>query len=136
MAFPLDRKATTAEMGAFTNAGGKFYIAVTTAGGTIPEARPSALSEAEYEAVDWKEVGNGGSLPESGTQSNIVNYDTLGTTVTQKAKGVSDAGSGTLEVARNATDGGQIALRAAAATKFYYAFKVQLTDAPSSDYTN
>src|SRR5690606_27926337 len=51
-------------------------------------------------------------------------------------KGISNAGDPPIEVARNPTDLGQIALRAAAATKFNYAFKIEDNDAPSSSYTN
>lgn len=113
---------------AFTNAGGKFYICVTP--------KPDDLTQEQFEALTWVEVGNVGALPESGVSSNIVSYDTIDTDVTQKNKGVSDAGSGSLEVARKDTDAGQIALRAAALTKFYYATKRELSDAPSDDYTN
>lgn len=115
-------------MSAFTNAGGKFYICTTP--------QPSDLTQEQFEALSWVEVGNVGSLPESGVNTNVLKYDTLDTDVSQKSKGVSDAGTGTLEVARSHTDTGQIALRAAAATKFFYATKRELTDAPSDDYTN
>lgn len=113
---------------AFTNAGGKFFICTT--------AKPTDLTQEQFEALVWVEVSNVGSLPESGTNTNVVSYDTLDTDVTQKAKGISDAGSGSLELARLDTDAGQVALRAAAGTKFNYATKRELTDAPSSDYTN
>lgn len=123
-------------MGAFTNAGGKFYIATTTSGSPAvisPSPKAVDLSEAEFEALTWTEVKNVGSLPESGMNTNVVSYDTLDTDVTQKAKGISNAGDGELEVARLAADPGQVALRAAASTKLYYAFKRTLTDAPDAN---
>ena len=111
-----------------TNSGGKFYICSTP--------KPSDLTKSQYEALTWIEVGNIGTLPESGSNTNVVNYDTVDTDVTQKQKGITDAGTGTLEVARLATDVGQVALRTAGGTKFYYAFKRELTDAPDETYSN
>ncbi|MBZ3690986.1 phage tail protein [Phyllobacterium calauticae] len=113
---------------AFTNAGGKFFICATP--------QPTDLTVAAFAALLWVEVKNIGSLPESGTSTNIVSYPTLDTDVTQKAKGISNAGDSTLELARDALDPGQVALRTAAATKFYYAFKRELTDAPDATHTN
>jgi len=114
--------------GTYTNAGGKFYICVTP--------KPTDLTQEQYEALTWVEVKNVGSLPESGLNTNIVSYDMINTDVTQKAKGISNAGDGSLELARIPDDPGQVALRAAAITKYYYAFKRELNDKPSADYTN
>lgn len=111
-----------------TNKGRKFYICATP--------QPTELNQAAYEALTWVEVGNVGSIGETGTNTNVLSYDELGTEVTQKQKGISNAGDPDIEVARNPTDAGQIALRAAAATKYVYAFKVEDNDKPSSDYTN
>lgn len=119
-----------------TNKGRKFYIAVTTPGGSTPAPQASDLSKGQYEALNWTEVSNVGSIGESGMQTNLPTYDELSTEVTQKQKGISNAGDPPVEVARNPTDPGQIALRAAAATKFQYAFKTEDNDAPSSNYTN
>jgi hypothetical protein len=111
-----------------TNSSGKFYICTTP--------KPNDLTSVEFAALTWVEVKNVGSLPESGSNTNIASYDTIDTDVTQKQKGVTDAGTGTLECARIAADPGQVALRAAALTKFYYATKRELTDAPDEDTTN
>lgn len=119
-----------------TNKGRKFYIAVTTPGGSTPLACPSDLNQGQFEALNWTQVSNVGSIGESGMQTNLPTYDELSTEVMQKQKGISNAGDPPVEVARNPTDPGQVALRAAAATKFNYAFKTEDNDAPSSDYTN
>lgn len=115
-------------MATFTNAGGRFFICATP--------QPTDLTKEQFEALVWVEVKNVGSLPESGATTNTVSYDTVDTDVTQKAKGITNAGDGSLEVARIQTDPGQIALRAAALTKFYYATKRELTDAPDANHTN
>lgn len=119
-----------------TNRGRKVYIAVTAPGGSVPEAQPSVLNQGQYEALDWMEVSNVGSVGESGMNENIVSYDELSTDVTQKQKGIANAGDPVIECARNPTDLGQIAMRAAAATRMIYAFKFEDADAPSSGYTN
>lgn len=120
-----------------TNKDRKFYIAVDGPSSNVPLACPNDMDRTAFEAIaNWRQVGSVGSIGESGMSTNIVSYDTLDTDVTQKAKGISDAGSPTVEVARVPTDGGQIAMRAAAATNFNYAFRVEDSDAPSVGYTN
>lgn len=111
-----------------TNKGRKFYICTT------PQA--TDLTQEQYEALTWVEVGNVGSIGETGTNTNIVSYDELSTETLQKQKGISNAGDPPVECARNDTDAGQIAMRAAAATKYFYATKTEDNDAPSADYTN
>lgn len=120
-----------------TNAGRKVYIAVTLTGGTIPLAQPADMNLAAFEAVTfWTEIKDVGSIGQTGTDTNMVSYDTLGTEVTQKQKGISDAGDPEIECARNPTDPGQIAMRAAAKTRYNYAFKIEDADAPTSGHTN
>jgi len=110
-----------------TNSGAKFYIAVddTT---NLAEPQNANLSVAEYEALTWLEVVGVGSVGETGTNTNIPTYDTLGTDVINKGKGISNAGDPEVEVARIATDPGQIEMRAAAATRSNYAFKYEQDD--------
>lgn len=120
-----------------TNAGRKVYIAVTLSDGIIPSTHPNALDQTAFEAITfWQDIGDVGSVGQTGVDTNIVSYDTLDTDVTQKQKGISNAGDPEIEVARNPTDKGQIAMRAAAATKYQYAFKIEDADAPSALYTN
>lgn len=119
-----------------TNKGRKFYIACTVADGPIPLAQPTDLTRSAYEALLWTEVKNVGSVGETGTQTNTVSYDELSTDVTQKQKGISNAGDPPVECARNPSDPGQIGMRAAGTTKYYYAFKTEDADAPDEDTTN
>lgn len=100
-----------------TNAGGKLYISST------PQPNPIA-SAAAYAALTWIEVGGVGNVGETGTSTNILSYNTWSDDVIDKGKGMSDAGSPTVEVARDGNDAGQNALRAAALVNQKYAFRV------------
>ncbi|MCX5569600.1 hypothetical protein [Kaistia nematophila] len=111
-----------------TNKGRKVYFCTTP--------QPANLDQSQFEALTWIEVGNVGSVGESGVNTNVVSYDELATDMTQKQKGISNAGDPTIECARNPTDAGQVALRAAAVTKFFYAFKFEDLDAPDANHTN
>jgi hypothetical protein len=94
------------------------------------------LNAAGFGALTFTPIGSVGNLGDYGAAPNIVSYNTLDTEVTSKAKGVEDAGELTIEVARIFDDPGQIAIRAAAATKFNYAIKIEYADAPSDDWSN
>jgi len=111
---------------ATTQAGAKFYIAVDIS--DQPVAQNTDLDQAGYEGLTWLEVKGVGSVGETGTNTSIVSYDELSTEVTQKGKGISNAGDPEVEVRRIGTDPGQLAMRAAALTKNSYAFKYELDD--------
>lgn len=111
-----------------TLAGAK--VSISTAPVTLP------LNAAAFAALTFTEIKSVGNLGDYGSPPNIISYNTLDTEVTSKAKGVEDAGDLSIEVARIFDDPGQIAIRAAAATKFYRAVKVEYADAPSDDWTN
>jgi len=99
------------------NAASKIYVCGT--------AQNSELAQVDYEGLTWVEIGGVGSRGEQGKITNVLTYDTWNDTVVQKAKGMTDAGSVDLEVARDPTDAGQIILRAGAAVgnNENYAFK-------------
>jgi len=90
------------------NAASRFFVSSGPVGG-------NDLSQADYEAVNWIEVTGIGSRGEAGKTTNILTYDTWDTKVMQKAKGITDAGSPQLEVARLPNDAGQQILRIAGA---------------------
>ena len=108
-----------------TNAGSKFYVCAT------PQA--TDLDASGFAALTWVLVGGVGSVGETGDNTNVLSYDTWDDAVVQKAKGLTDAGSPEIEVARDPSDAGQDILRAAAQTNFYYAFKIESTDLPDSN---
>lgn len=107
-----------------TNAFSKLYVCPT------PQNRN--LTESDYNALDWVLVSGLGNLGETGKSTNVLTYDTWETEVSDKAKGITDAGSPTLEVARDPEDEGQSILRAAGAVgnNNKYAFKILRADGP------
>lgn len=118
--------AALAALGYFnTNAGSKLYVCAT--------AQPDDLTAGAFAALTWVQVGGVGSVGETGSSTNILNYDTWDDAVVQKAKGMTDAGSPEIEVARDPDDAGQDILRTAAGTNLYYAFKIEGTDVPDAN---
>lgn len=109
--------------GAFfnTNSGGKLFVCATP--------QQTDLVQAGYEALTWVQVKGVGSHGEVGNSTNILTYDTWDTDVVQKAKGMTDAGSPEIELARDPLDAGQIIMQAIALTNFSYAFKIVKNDA-------
>lgn len=105
-----------------SNAACKLYVCATP--------QNSDLDQADFEALTWVEVGAVGSRGETGKSTNILTYDTWNTRVIQKAKGITDAGSPELELARIPTDPGQLILRAGGAVgnNNNYAFKEERSD--------
>lgn len=110
-----------------SNAGSKLYICAT--------AQQNDMVQADFEALTWVEIKSIGNMGETGSKTNLLNYDTWDTTVIQHAKGLTDAGSPTLEVARIPTDPGQILLRTAANQNLNYALKMLRNDPPVSGGT-
>ena len=108
-----------------TNAGRKFFVCATP--------QPNTLTVSEFEALTWVEVKGVGNLGETGSNTNILTYDTWDDDVSDKAKGLTNAGDPELEVARRASDPGQIVMNNAAATNFKYAFKIEGNDKPNND---
>lgn len=72
------------------------------------------LTSADAEALTWVPVGMVGSFGEHGYDTNMISYPTLDQDLTVKAKGTTDGGNVTIEVAENNSDPGQIALNTAA----------------------
>lgn len=103
-----------------TNSKGKLYICTTP--------QPTDLDVDAFDLLTWVQIGSVGSVGETGQNTNILTYDTWDTEVIQKGKGITDAGSPEIELARVPADPGQIALRAAAATNQNYAFKIVKND--------
>ena len=112
-----------------TLAGGKFFVCET--------AQPTDLDQTGFEGLTWVQVNGVGSVGQTGTQQNLPTYDTFDTTVTQKSKGIANAGDPPVEVSRDPTDAGQIIMRTISqpTDKKNYAFKWEKNDAPSATMT-
>ena len=119
--------------GALTQAGAKFYIAVDVGGQAEPH--DTDLNQAEYEALTWLEVKGVGNVGQTGTDTNVVSYDELATEVTQKGKGISNAGDPEIECRRIGNDPGQIEMRRATTTTSSYAFKYELNNSGGTNGT-
>lgn len=113
--------------GALTQAGAKFYIAVDDVSSEAI-AKDTDLSQTDYEALTWLEVKGVGNVGQTGTDTNVVSYDELATEVTQKGKGISNAGDPDIECRRIGSDPGQVEMRRATGTTNSYAFKYELDD--------
>ena len=107
-----------------TNAFSKFYVCATP--------QNNNLTEDDYNGLEWVLVSGLGNLGETGKSTNVLTYNTWETEVADKAKGITDAGSPTVEVARDPNDKGQEILRKAGAVgnNNKYAFKIQRADGP------
>jgi len=103
-----------------TNASSSIWICATP--------QETDLVRVDFEALTWVEIKGIGNHGQGGSSTNMLNYDVWGTGVIQKGKGLTDAGSPELELARLPTDAGQVILRAAALTNFNYAFKMIRND--------
>ena len=110
---------------AYTHSSDKLYISTTPQNEDLDDHASNG-----FPSLIYTEVKGVGSVGELGLNTNIVSYDTWGSDVISKGKGLTDAGSADVEMLRVATDPGQIAMRAAGATtnKNNYAFKIDLQD--------
>lgn len=98
-------------------------------------AQDADLDQTGFEALTFTPVSNVGMIGEYGINTNMISYDTLDTLVSRKAKGITNAGDPSVEVARTDDDAGQLAMQAAGAPDYFQAraFKVVKQDG-SIDY--
>lgn len=110
---------------AYTQSQNKFYISTTPQNQDLDDHAGNG-----FPSLTYTEVKAVGSLGEIGLNTNMVNYDTWGSLVISKGKGLTDAGNADLEMLRVPADPGQVAMRAAGAPTNInnYAFKVDLQD--------
>ena len=108
---------------AYTSAGTKIFIGAD---------EPATFDKAGFEAVVWTEIGEVTDLGEFGKEYNIVNHNPLGTRQTIKRKGSYDNGAISLNLARDISDAGQVALLAALDSDDSYSIKVVLADSATT----
>jgi hypothetical protein len=102
----------------------------TSAGTTISigAALPATFTKAGYEAVTWTAIGEIVDAGEFGRIYNSVSHNPLGDRRTIKRKGSYNDGTITLQLGRDTSDAGQIALIAALASDDSYSIRVVLQD--------
>lgn len=105
-----------------SNAASKLYVSASV--------QNSPLTVDEYEALTWVEINGVGNVGERGKKTNILTYPLWDENVIDKAKGMTDAGSPELELARIPGDAGQAILLTAGAVgnNNKYAFKEVRSD--------
>jgi hypothetical protein len=106
-------------MAANSNSGLTFGISTTAQNADLANA-------AAYAALTFTAVGSVGKVGARGIDTNILSYPTLDEVVTQKAKGLTNAGDPEVECANVPADAGQVAMIAAGvpAVKDAYAFEI------------
>lgn len=109
-----------------TFAGAKIYIGTTL----------QATTRLEFEADTYVEIEEVSNMGELGSTANVVQFPLVSDDFVLKAKGTRNAGDPALVVGRVSTAPGQIKLRQAEDTKYYYNFKLELEDAPDELTTN
>ncbi len=110
----------------YTYNGTDVFICATT--------QAADLDQTGFEALTWIQINGVGNAGEWSTEDNILSYNTVDEDVSQKQKGIRNAGDPVIEVARDAADTGQDTLRIAANSALYYALKRTLPDG-TNQYT-
>lgn len=107
-------------MSANSQSGKTFFISTTAQNSDLTDHATLG-----FPGLTYTQVGSVGKYGETGISTNVLTYPTLDETVTQKAKGMTNAGDPQIECARVPTDAGQVAMRAAGAPGVTdaYAFK-------------
>jgi hypothetical protein len=108
------------------SAGARIFIGPTTSAGDV----------SAYEALSWTEITIVESIGDFGDTAGQGTFTGLGDNRVRKFKTAFDAGDVQIVIAHNALDAGQIAAKAAVASKFGYAFKVTLEDSADANDTD
>jgi hypothetical protein len=109
-----------------TVAGAKLHIGTTLA----------AANRSEFEADTYTEIKGLSNMGEFGASANILQFPLISDEFVPKSKGTRNAGDPAAVVARISDDPGQVALRLAEKTKFFYNFKWVLPDAVDESHTD
>ncbi|MFG1256314.1 phage tail tube protein [Xanthobacter flavus] len=113
-------------MALFSASGSKIFI------GAVKVPGATDFTAADFTSETWTEIGEVESIGSFGDTSELITSNVLSRGRTRKAKGTKNAGS--MEVTMNSdyADTGQLALRAAAAARDSYSFKIEFADKPSA----
>lgn len=109
-----------------TFAGAKIAIGSTAA----------AVTQTDFESDSYVNIDSVSNMGEIGAAANVLTFPIVTDDFVQKSKGTRNAGDPVLVVGRDSSDPGQIALRAAEKTRFFYNFRLELQDAENELMTN
>jgi len=104
--------------------------AMTSAGTTIgiSAALPATYDQTAFAALTYTEIGEVSDLGEFGREYNIVKFNPLKDRRTVKRKGSFDDGTVQVQLAKAATDAGQILLKSAVNSDASHSVKIVLQD--------
>lgn len=118
-------------------AGSKLFISPVSVNPDTYNSATDSAALALFEAInDWIEVEEIEDMGEHGDTAEEITFTSIGDARTRKQKGARNAGTKTIVVGSDPLDDGQVALAAAQATDFNYAFKVVRSDARAINYSN
>ena len=111
--------------------------AMTSAGTTIgiSAALPATYNQATFAALTYTEIGEVSDLGEFGREYNIVKFNPLKDRRTVKRKGSFDDGTVQVQLAKAATDAGQILLKSAVNSDASHSVKIVLQDGTTFYFT-
>ena len=101
----------------------------------IGNANATISTLVEFEADTFTEIGEVEDLGEWGAEGTEITFKSLADGHVRRRKGTIDSGKVSLVCARDPLDAGQIKARAAVEDTLPYAFKVVLSDKPSTTGT-
>ena len=95
---------------------------------SVSAAQPATEDQAGYEALTFTEIGEVTSIGESGGTAQISSFTPVKSGVVNKRKGSIDYGTMSLSIAKDASDAGQVLLKAGfdgAAKETIHSFKIE-----------
>jgi len=96
----------------------------------------AAATQSEFESDTYTEILEVSNMGEFGGSANVLQFPIVSDEFVVKSKGTRDGGDPALVVGRLSNDPGQIAVRNAEKTKYYFNFKLELEDAVDEQHTN
>lgn len=110
---------------------------MTSAGTTIEisAALPATYDKTAFAALTYTEIGEVSDLGEFGREYNVVKFNPLKDRRTVKRKGSFDDGTVQVQLAKAATDAGQILLKSAVNSDASHAVKIVLQDGTTFYFT-
>lgn len=109
----------------------------TFAGSTLEIGTTAAASdETSFAADAYVPIGGLNNMGEVGSSANVVTFPLVSEDFVKKSKGTRNAGDPAVVVERLPNDAGQIALRAAEETKYFYNFRLTIADAENENMSD